>query len=68
MDKVDALFEKYFKSPFKMIFCGGVILIVLSWIFPSGNYNGSGMHVIFAALEGEAVVEGKHLAGNQYWR
>ena len=54
MDKIDELFEKFFKSPFTMIFCGGVILIVLSWIFPSGNYNGSGMHVIFAALEGEA--------------
>lgn len=54
MDKIDALFEKYFKNPFKMIFCGGLILIVLSWIFPSGDYNGSGMHVIFAALDGEA--------------
>ncbi len=54
MDKIDALFEKCFKNPFTMIFCGGLIIIVLSWIFPSGDYNGSGMDVIFAALDGEA--------------
>ena len=54
MDKIDELFERFFKNPFKMIFCGGLIIIVLSWIFPSGDYNGSGMDVIFAALDGEA--------------
>lgn len=54
MDKIDEWFERVFKSPFTMIFCGGIILIILSHIFPSGNYNGSGMDVIFAALEGEA--------------
>ena len=54
MDKIDELFEKLFKGPYTMIFCGGLVIIVLSLIFPSGDYNGSGMEVIFAALDGEA--------------
>ena len=54
MDRTDDLFEKFFKNPFLRIVAGALILIVLSLLFPSGNYNGSGMHVIFGALEGEA--------------
>lgn len=54
MDHVDELFKKYFENPFLRILCGSVILIILSMIFSSGNYNGSGMRVIFAALEGDA--------------
>lgn len=54
MDRVDELFEKLFKNPFIRIIAGAVILIVLSLLFPSGNYNGSGMNVIFGALDGEA--------------
>lgn len=54
MDRVDDFFEHCFKNPFVRIFCGGVILVLLSLIFSSGNYNGSGMDVIFGALEGKA--------------
>lgn len=54
MDRVDELFEKYLRNPYIRIICGGLILAGLSLLFPSGNYNGSGMSVIFGALEGEA--------------
>lgn len=54
MDSVDGIFEKYFRNPFLRIFCGGVILVVLSVLFSSGDYNGSGMGVIFEALSGSS--------------
>lgn len=54
MDRIDDAFEKFFKNPYLRILVGGVILVGLSLLFPSGNYNGSGMGVIFRALDGEA--------------
>lgn len=36
------------------IFIGGIIIIGLSIIFDSGNYNGSGTHIIIKALHGES--------------
>lgn len=55
MDGTAAFFEKYFKNPYIRIAVGGLLLMGLSLAFPSGNYNGSGMKVIFSALEGNAV-------------
>lgn len=54
MDKTAEFLEKYLKNPYVRIAAGGFLLIGLSLAFPSGNYNGSGMAVIFAALEGNA--------------
>lgn len=54
MDRIDELLEKCFKNPFIRIVAGAFVLIGLSLLFPSENYNGSGMEVIFGALEGEA--------------
>lgn len=54
MDSVDELFEKYFTNPFLRILCGGTILVILSALFSSGDYNGSGMGVIFDALSGSS--------------
>lgn len=54
MDRIDDGFEKLFRSPYLRILAGGVILVGLSMLFPSGNYNGSGMGVIFQALDGHA--------------
>ena len=36
------------------VFLGGIIIIVLSFVFDSGNYNGSGTHMILKALNGES--------------
>ncbi len=55
MDGIAEFFEKYFKNPYIRIAVGGFLLMGLSLAFPSGDYNGSGMRVIFAALEGHAV-------------
>ena len=54
MDRIDDGFEKLFRNPYLRILAGGVILVGLSMLFPSGNYNGSGMGVIFQALDGHA--------------
>lgn len=40
------LFERFFKNRFLMIAVGGIIIIILSLIFSSGDYNGGGMDVI----------------------
>lgn len=53
MDRIDDFFEILFKNPYIRIFVGGLILVGLSFLFPSGNYNGSGMSIIFQALEGD---------------
>ncbi len=53
MDRVDEFFNHVFKNPYLRIFVGGVVLAGLSLLFPSGNYNGSGMNVIFQALDGQ---------------
>lgn len=55
MDRTDEFFARFLKNPYLRIFTGGLILIGLSLIFPSGDYNGSGMNVIFQALDGESV-------------
>ena len=54
MDGTDTLLLKLFRNPYMRIFAGGAVLVVLSLLFPSGSYNGSGMPVIFRALDGEA--------------
>lgn len=53
MDGTAELFERFLTNPYKRIFAGGLVLLGLSLLFPSGNYNGAGMNVIFAALRGE---------------
>lgn len=54
MDSIDGLFEKYFENPFLRILCGGIILVAMSAVFSSRNYNGAGMDVIFRALSGSS--------------
>ncbi|MEG2324036.1 MAG: chloride channel protein [Anaerovoracaceae bacterium] len=54
MDRIDDFFEHFFKNQYIRIFVGGVIIVLLSLIFTSGRYNGSGMRVIFEALGGNS--------------
>ena len=42
------------KNDFLRVALGGCAIIALSWLFGTRDYNGGGMHVIFAALEGKA--------------
>lgn len=53
MDRTAEFLEWAFKNSYLRIAAGGLILLGLSMVFPSGNYNGSGMSVIFRALEGD---------------
>ena len=43
---VGRLFEKYFKNQYVRIAIGGVLIILLSLIFKSGDYNGGGMNIV----------------------
>lgn len=46
MHKTAHLFEKYVKNKYLRIALGGIIVLVLSIIFKSGDYNGGGMNIV----------------------
>lgn len=46
MHETAHLFEKYIKNKYLRIAFGGIIILVLSLIFKSGNYNGGGMNIV----------------------
>ena len=48
---------KCFKNDYLRIAVGGLLLVGLSLLFPSGDYNGAGMDVIARALGGQARPE-----------
>ena len=54
IDYTRKLFCKLFSNTYIRIASGGGIIIVLSLIFSSGTYNGTGMGIIENALEGQA--------------
>ena len=45
------LFKKGFPNPFLRVFAGGVMIILLTFLAQSGDYNGAGMAVITRAIE-----------------
>ena len=49
------LMKKWIPNGFVRIAVGGAAVIALTLLVGSQDYNGGGMHVIFAALAGEAV-------------
>ena len=49
------LMKKWIPNDFVRIAVGGAAVIVLTLLVGNQDYNGGGMHVIFAALAGEAV-------------
>lgn len=50
-------FSKFIENPYARVFAGGIIIILLSAVFSSGDYNCSGSHIIENALHGEAKPE-----------
>ena len=48
-------FEKYITNPYIRAVVGGVIVIVLTFIVGSRDYNGSGLHIIEGIFHGEDV-------------
>lgn len=47
--------KKLIKNDYLRIFAGGALIVALSFLFNTRDYNGGGMHVIFDALNGNAV-------------
>ena len=45
------LFHRYFRSAWLRAFCGGALLLVLTLLLRTTDYNGAGMDVITAAVE-----------------
>ncbi len=51
------LFARLFKNTFVRAAVGGVVIILLSLIFSSGDYNGAGMNIVAEAINGNARPE-----------
>ncbi len=50
------LFKRFIPNPYIKVFCGGLLIILLTFITNSYDYNGAGMNVIERALlEGKVV-------------
>ncbi len=54
LEHTEKLFKKLFKNPFLRVFVGGCIIVLLSLLLGTRDYNGAGMNIIEAALRGEA--------------
>ena len=57
MHKTTELYKKLFKNRYLRIVVGGVIVIILTFIVGSYDYNGAGMHIIKNAFSGEVKYE-----------
>lgn len=53
--KSEHLMEKLFKNRFLRAFMGGVIIVLLTMILRTRDYNGAGMDVVERAIGGQAV-------------
>ena len=54
MQKIKRLCTIAFKNVFVRAFAGGIIIILLTLLLRTSDYNGAGMHVIEKALQGDA--------------
>lgn len=55
MHKSDSLFKKYISNPYMRVIFGGTIILILTLLVGSSDYNGAGMNIIEEAFEGKAV-------------
>lgn len=54
MKKSGELYKRFFKNPYLRIFVGGCLVVVLTLLVGTHDYNGAGMDVIELATQGEA--------------
>lgn len=47
---------KFFKNPYIRVVVGGVIIIALTLILKTNDYNGAGMHIVEKAMSGDAEI------------
>lgn len=57
MERVSAEYQKRLTNPYWRIFVGGCIIIALTYLVGTRDYNGAGMYVIARAIRGEARME-----------
>lgn len=50
-----SFFKKVFKNPYLRVFSGGVVIVALTLLVQSHDYNGAGMDVVARALAGETA-------------
>ena len=55
MHTASDLYGKYIKNPYLRVLAGGAIIVVLTFILQTTDYNGAGIPVIDKAMEGEVV-------------
>ena len=55
MHTSDKLFKKYIPNPYLRIFAGGLIIVFLTLILRTRDYNGAGMNIVENALDGNSV-------------
>lgn len=54
MKKSGELYKRFFKNPYLRIFVGGCLVVILTLLVGTHDYNGAGMDVIELATKGEA--------------
>ena len=57
MQATGKAFKKFFKNQYVRIFVGGVLVVLLTILVRSNDYNGAGMNIIEQAIHGEAKPE-----------
>lgn len=57
MHKTSELYKKYLKNRYLRIAVGGVLVIVLTLIVGTYDYNGAGMHIVENAFSGDVKYE-----------
>lgn len=55
--KTELVAHKYIKNPYLRILAGGIIIVLLTMLFNTNDYNGAGMDVITRAIEGNVKYE-----------
>ena len=55
--KCEQLMDKFIRNIFIRAFVGGAVIVILSLVLKTSDYNGTGMSVISRAISGEANVE-----------
>ena len=57
METVGFYYKKWIKNPYIRVFTGGCIVVILTLLLGTRDYNGAGMDVIVRAISGEARAE-----------
>lgn len=57
LHKIEHLYKRFLKNPYLRIFVGGSIVVLLTVLLGTYDYNGAGMNIIEHAIEGNVHTE-----------